>query len=415
MSKNEKLKMFKYIFTKKRFPEDYTTSEDLIIKVATKPNPDEQGDPKFENRVLYGSNIFLGNIYSGDIDIMTKIPLYKQAQQVKNIINNIVYDKHKIEFGVDVFIGDIKMGFTKYKELKNYIGIYDFKKNELIGYDASSFRRLIKSFGLYDVEEKIFDNPTLEEWIKLYYEYHLLVTRRWTYEEVLIGYQVEEDGSHFTIEDAVTDTEITKIDIYSNGESFVLIECTNMLIDPKKYDKTIKEVDQNVFQSMLTCLYVKQDYLKALKRLYSLTRKRKQIDLALKLHAFVYDSNVATINYVRTLMNIGNYVIQNYHQKFKVSLGLDSYYKIALHYDYIQTELQRVFGEHEIIYKLLNEIDNNIQIPILNKENFTEERLSIINHFTEKTEELLTEHINNLSLKFISDNDIIFENFAHLI
>ena len=54
MSKNEKLKMFKYIFTKKRFPEDYTTSEDLIIKVATKPNPDEQGDPKFHKTQLVG-------------------------------------------------------------------------------------------------------------------------------------------------------------------------------------------------------------------------------------------------------------------------------------------------------------------------------------------------------------------------
>jgi len=415
MTNNEKIKMFNYIFTKKRFPEDYTTSEDLIIKVATRPNPDEQGDPEFKNRILYGSNIFLGNIYSGDIDILTKIPLNKQATQIKTIINNIVYDRSGAEFFVDVFIGEIKMGFTKYKELRNYIGRYDFKKNKLIGYDARSFRTLIKSFGFYDVEEKIFDNPTLEEWIKLYYEYHMIVTRRWTYEDVLKGFQTEEDGSHFTIEDAITDTEITKIDIYCNGESFVFTECTNMLVDPKKYEKTIKEVDENVFQSMLTCLYVKQDYLKALKRLYSLTGKRKAVDLALKLHSFVYDSNVATINYVRTLMNIINYIIQNYHNNFKISSGIDSYYKIALHYDYIQTELQRVFGEHEIVYKLIDEIDNNIQLPILNHIKFTEEILYKINHFTEKTEELLTEHINKLCIEFISENNIIFENYTYLL
>ena len=214
------------------------------------------------------------------------------------------------------FLGDIKIGYSKYKELKNYIGSYDFKTNILTGYNPQSFRKILNSIGGVPFENfKILENPTMIEWIQLYYYYHQIVIRRWTPDEILTGYQIDENNEKYTLQKAIQESDMTKIDLYGSGGGPVIIECTNILVDKNKFKK-VNVINNDIFQSMLTCIYVKEDYYKALKRLYNLTRKAKVIDLSLKLHKFTQKGAIPIIYYVKSGIEIGNLILQKYNSNF---------------------------------------------------------------------------------------------------
>lgn len=425
-SKEQKEKLFKMIFKEKIYSLDYTGNEaSLIRRVLWNKFPANRGrisrelwvkhtnlirnDPEIK---FMGSNTFVGSIYSVDIDMVQLVKLEKQTKAMYEIVYNIIYVKDY--YYLYYFLGDIKIGYSKYKELKNYIGSYDFKTNILTGYNPQSFKNILSNIGGVPLENfKILENPTMKEWIQLYYYYHQMIVRRWTPNEILTGYQLDENNEKYTLEKAIKESDMTKIDLYGSGGGPVIIECTNILVDKNKFKKA-NVINNDIFQSMLTCIYVKEDYYKALKRLYNLTRKAKVIDLSLKLHKFTQKGAIPIIYYVKTGIEIGNLILQKYNSNF-IYGALNTFTTIINHFQYLQTELQKIYDDKNIyVYNIIQGIDSNIINPMFNQK-LDDITLLKINLFCNKSVETINKVIQKESKNFIKDNNIIFENYTNLI
>jgi hypothetical protein len=253
---NENKKKFKILFTEKEFPGNYTPSEyDLINEIIYKIGENSKDTYK-KDWFLFGSNTYIGNIYAGDIDAYQLIEKKQQGMALQQIINSIMRNTDYLSgtkaFLSYQFIGDIKCGLTQYRELKNYIGSYDFKKDKPDNkYNPKELRFLWRHFG-FDNIEQIMDKPNMEEYLKLKYEVHQLITRRWTYIEVLQGFQLEADGyTKYTLDEGIYESELTKIDLY--GGEVYMSECTNVLMSKEDNKKALKLADYSVYENLMMC------------------------------------------------------------------------------------------------------------------------------------------------------------------
>lgn len=424
-TKEQKEELFKMIFKPKVYSLDYTGNEaSLIRRVLWNKFPATRGkisrelwvkhtnlirnDPEIK---FMGSNTFVGSIYSVDIDMVQLVKLDNQAKALYDIVYNMMYVKDN--YYLYYFIADIKVGYSKYRELKNYIGSYNFKTNMLTNYNPVSFKNVLYKIGIPPEGFKIYDKPTMKEWIEMYYAYHQLVVRRWTPDDILIGYQLDENNEKYTLQRAVAESDMTKLDLYGSGGGAVIVECTNILVDGDKFKKA-NNINNEVFQSMLTCIYVKQDYYKALKRLYNLTRKAKVIDLSLKLHKLTQKGGIPIIYYVKAGIEIGNFILQKYNDKFLYG-ALNTFTTIINHFQYLQTELQKIYDDkNKYVYTIISGIDDNIINAMFNQK-LDEYTLQKIDEFCNKSIETLNDVIQKEANKFIKINNIIFENYTYLI
>jgi|688.fasta_scaffold06411_9 hypothetical protein len=404
---NENKKKFKILFTEKVYPEDYSISEVSLIRYIIYQTGQHSVDTYKKEWFLFGSNTYIGNIYAGDIDIYQIVEKKNQASVLQQIIDNII---KKVDFLTSYFIGDIKCGLTQYRELKNYIGSYDFKKNKPDNkYNPKELKFLWRHFG-FDNIEQIKDKPTIEEYLKLKYEIHQLITRRWTYTEVLQGFQLEPDGyTKYSLDEGIYESELTKIDLY--GGELYMSEATNVLMSEEDNKKALKLADYSVYENLMMCVYVKKDYFKALKRLYALCRKKKEYDLAVLLHKFCQVGDNAIFNYSKGLMNIAYYIIENYYKKFTE----DSYEALYLHYEYIATELQRIFNiKNKVSLSTIERITYGIQDFIVDGK-LTEEQINEIKDITENFDKTITDMVNKDSIRFIEEHKIDFHKYLYLI
>jgi hypothetical protein len=97
--------------------------------------------------------------------------------------------------------------------------------------------------------------------------------------EIIDGYQVDEDGTKYYLNNAVYESELTKYDAYYFIDNRY-VEITNTLM--KESDQTKKKSEaftNGVKLNMLIQYYAKDNKLKALKRLYALSRMEKNINL----------------------------------------------------------------------------------------------------------------------------------------
>jgi hypothetical protein len=404
---NENKKKFKILFTEKAYPEDYSLSEQSLIRYIIYQTGQHSVDTYKKEWFLFGSNTYIGNIYAGDIDIYQIVEKKNQGYVLQQIINNII---KKEDFLEQYFIGDIKCGLTQYRELKNYIGSYNFKKDKPDNkYNPKELRFLWRHFG-FDNIEQIKDKPNMEEYLKLKYEVHQLITRRWTYTEVLQGFQLEADGyTKYSLDEGIYESELTKIDLY--GGELYMSECTNVLMSEEDNKKALKLADYSVYENLMMCVHVKKDYFKALKRLYALCRKKKEYDLAVLLHKFCQVGDNAIFNYSKGLMNIAYYVIENYYKKFTQ----DAYDALYMHYEYITTELQRIFNiKNKVSLSTIERITYGIQDFIVDGK-LTEEQIIEIKNITENFDKTIMDMVNKDSLRFIEEHKIDFHEYLYLI
>jgi hypothetical protein len=158
-------------------------------------------------------------------------------------------------------------------------------------------------------------------------------------------------------------------------------------------------------------VHVKKDYFKALKRLYALCRKKKEYDLAVLLHKFCQVGDNAIFNFCKGLMNIANYVIENYHKDFTQN----SYNTLWKHYEYINFELQRIFNiKNKIAVETIDNISYEIQDHLIDGK-LTEEQIIEIKDITENFDKTITDMVNKDSLKFIEEHKIDFHKYLYLI
>ena len=418
----EKLKLYKNIFRVKKYTDDYLLEEVLAIDtIIYDPNEVESEELYNDDKlILYGSHIYKGNVLAGDIDLMQIIKIEEQAKALQWVFNNLLFNPAPSWaitgwLNSTFFLGDIKCGIvSKFKSLSTHIGNYNNGRIEGYNYEAVKY-----SFNLSNdltennltIPKKIESREQFIEYLKIYELAHSLFTRRWTPKEIIDGYQVDDDGTKYYLNNAVYESELTKYDAYyfSNNR---YVEITNTLM--KESDQTKKKTDSftnGVKLNMLIQYYAKDNKLKALKRLYALSRMEKNVNLTLLLHDFTQRSLVGKYNQVINDLKVFMYILENYSNTFSLNPNNYRVFRLGTHITSIQSLIQKMYNPYDMyLTKIIKFIDEEIyrtkvirygeQSAVKNALDYCNK---IIDYFSEKIDKACTE--------FIKVNNIDFEKY----
>jgi hypothetical protein len=408
----DKKELYKNILRVKKFDEDYTGDEVIAIKEIVY-NPLDKTISYLINEeksvILYGSAIFKGNVRAGDIDTMQLIPLDKQAEALKWIVNKLEKNDDNNE---TYFIGDIKCGINKkFKSLQKYIG--EYQNGKIVGYDYDACKysfNLSSDFqdaGLV-LPQKIQNKNDFINYLKCYDLAHELITKRWTIEEIKDGFVEEEDGTQYSLYHACFESELTKLDMF-NYLNNNFKEVTITLFDTKKkYDPKIFE-DQLTF-NMLIQYYAKGKMLKSLKRLYALVRMQKNEAMTLLLHDFTQRSIVGAYNSIINELKVIIDIYERHGSSFQNNENGRRIVRLRQHLGSIVMMIQKLYNpyyeEYRKFINVIDIIDDNIDENKCDKKSIEtdlKKMEEIIDFFNEKIEIICKE--------FIKENKINFDQY----
>jgi len=409
----EKTKLYKNIFRRKKFQSDYTYSEIAMIDtIIYDPTKVESTELYNKNKlILYGSHVYKGNVLAGDIDLMEVIPKMEQANALQYVMNKLYYKDYKNN---GYFLGDIKCGLvSKFKGLATYIGTLKDKKVVGYNYDACKYAfNLSNDFTENKLTLPKQTNTIAEkiDYLKCYQLAHELITRRWTPKEILEGFQKNDDGTDYPLSQAVYESELTKYDIFYFNNS-VYTEITNTLIDESNEKDINEEFTNGVILNMLIQYYVKDNKLKAIKRLYALERMNGNVDMCLLLHDFTQRSLVGKYNDIINHLKVFIYIIENYAHTFPLNPNDARDRKLSAHITYIQSLILKLYNPYN---KHLTEINK-----IIDKYIYTEQALYIGDqksvkislYYCDKIVEYFSKKIDKLCDEFIKANKINFQDY----
>ena len=407
----DKEKLYKNIFRRKKFQSDYTYNEIAMIdSIIYDPLKIESADLYKNNKLLlYGSHVYKGNTLAGDIDLMQVIPKMEQAKALQHVMNYLYYKDYKNN---GYFLGDIKCGLvSKFKGLASHIGTFKNKKVINYNYEACKFAFNLSA----DFTENKLTLPkqtnTITEkidYLKCYQLAHELITRRWTPEEIIEGFQKNEDGSDYTLNEAVYESELTKYDVFYYNNS-VYTEITNTLIDNNNEKDINEDFKNGVILNMLIQYFVKDNKLKAIKRLYALERMNKNIDMCLLLHDFTQRSLVGKYNDIINDLKVFIYIVENYAHTFAMNPNDGRDRKLSAHITSIQSLILKLFNPYD---KHLTKINEIIDKYIYTKEaiylgEYKEVKTCL--YYCDKIIEYFSKKIDKLCVEFIKANKINFQ------
>jgi hypothetical protein len=217
---------------------------------------------------LVGSSQRRGMLYVSDTDILTK--LQGKPELLSQYFKEVMEDVPKKEY----YFMDFKCGLDKRL-------VYDFNEDNLNEYLKNPL--ITKSY-----KKKILESKG-EERVKLIRDLFIL---RWTRNDIINGYIKLIDGSEYSLEEALLDDTIIKLDIIIPvGDRFA--EVSEMYIYKQSTDnnKTITESLANDIE-----MYRHENSMKSLKRLYSILELNNANDRRLpKLQEF-FNSEYGLLN-----------------------------------------------------------------------------------------------------------------------
>jgi hypothetical protein len=217
---------------------------------------------------LVGSSQRRGMLYVSDTDILTK--LQGKPELLSQYFKEVMEDVPKKEY----YFMDFKCGLDKRL-------VYDFNEDNLNEYLKNPL--ITKSY-----KKKILESKG-EERVKLIRDLFIL---RWTRDDIINGYIKLIDGSEYSLEEALLDDTIIKLDIIIPvGDRFA--EVSEMYIYKQSTDnnKTITESLANDIE-----MYRHENSMKSLKRLYSILELNNANDRRLpKLQEF-FNSEYGLLN-----------------------------------------------------------------------------------------------------------------------
>lgn len=217
---------------------------------------------------LVGSSQRRGMLYVSDTDILTK--LQGKPELLAQYFKEVMEDVPKKEY----YFMDFKCGL--FKKL-----IYDFNEDSLNEYLKNPL--ITKSY-----KKKIL-NAKGEERVKLIRDLFIL---RWTRDDIINGYISLIDGSKYSLEEALMDDTVIKLDIIIPvGDRFA--EVSEMYIYKQSTDnnKTITESLANDIE-----MYRYENSMKSLKRLYSILELNNANDRRLPVLQDFFNSEYGLLN-----------------------------------------------------------------------------------------------------------------------
>lgn len=241
---------------------------------------------------LYGSISFKSILYASDYDLFTIVNYdNKSLSEVKNQIrNHFLKILKRINRNDNVFFTDFKCGLNNelYQNLKHL--------NEIKAFYKSKKSLLTKE--QYDFIKRCDDVDELMEYTRKLY------ILRWTQEEIRKGYKMVNKKKK-TFDDAIEDNTLIKIDVIAQIDN-EFIEFSNLFEFYNK-DRVINE--KNILVSGLKRIkelredvkfyYDNKNYIKMLKRLFSIVRIEKKKSLIEKLIK-IFNSNEGLLYQVKT-------------------------------------------------------------------------------------------------------------------
>jgi hypothetical protein len=350
------------LLSKKKYPNDYNDQILKAIQIIT-------ATPY--NKMLFGSNVFKALYYSGDIDLMQDIPLNKQKDAMFKIVGQVNYMKnHILKDGIYMY-GDIKIGRHPYFSVfEKLIGM--IKNCKIQGFKPQEIRKYADKYKIKELIN-IPDELDFKGWVKYYNIIHDLATVRWDYNDIVNGFVIIKPEIKFTLGEAINDSLLTKIDMYSfiNGK---FMEITNAF---KSDELEIDEVVLGIKQSMMVYLYDDPpNYMKAVKRAFSALRiEGKNMYLVEKLTKFLV-SNTNLLSSCITDLDVVSEILKRNEMNLNLRIN------IGLHIDIIISKLSNVYVVDLDVIDSVKKLIQNTSEDIIKKVEiivkFLKEKLNIL-------------------------------------
>jgi hypothetical protein len=327
----------------------------------------------------FGSASYKIQLYPGDLDVRETV-FYKEG------INTIVNDFSKklqnlvknIEGKRMVYFGEAKIGFDK----RFQIDIGDIDNLQVTNYHPTSIiRNIRKTFSKYGLNEEmqylislVKNNPTIDDWDKLYKAMRDYFIVRWNATEILQGYKILPGNVKLKLTDALKHKTMVKIDTwqYINGR---FIEVTNFFIIVQEKDGKIAllnlpddfhvRADKTLLEEVdkLMCSGEFFKPLKAVKRMWTIAMIRDD-QKVLEVLTPLINSSVGVMNQVNgdiesiigILENTKSIPMQSIRKEidnFKVRLA--HVYDININLDHVNqifNEIYKLDDRNEMINKL---------------------------------------------------------------
>ena len=246
---------------------------------------------------IVGSFKYIVHEYPADIDMFESYKGCCSLEKVsKEIAEKFKEMANRIKSKSDIYLGDFKAGIDH----RYYINIGKNTNNKLHFYNPETIRKSIlelKEKKLYSEEEanelllKVIEHPTIQEYNELDNLLQKRYTIRWTIDELFTGVKVLPLDIKITLEQAVSQKGVVKIDIwvYLNNR---YIEMTNwymltyedssgkvhnLSVKPEKYENSILKDLKHYNDPVVN------KYMKLAKRLwlYAVLKNNKKLMFAL--------------------------------------------------------------------------------------------------------------------------------------
>jgi len=365
----------KFVYNEKQYPEEYIKAIVEAIKIMT---------IKDYEIIFIGSNATKALVYAADIDLNQKIPIKYHSYYLKQVINNLydIEQKYKLK---NYLIGDIKAGqHPVYYKLNDYIG--RIENCEIINYRPNKIREFSLKYGLYKLYN-IPDKVDLKKWFEIVDIINEYLTIRWTVEDIIKGFLII-DGEKLTLEDAIFNSPITKYDVYVFVNN-KYIEVSNIFKDDIAINKNdlIKLIRQNMIGYIIN-----KNYLKALKRLYSISKLNRD-EKTLKKLAPLMISNINLLGSIMADLTTIKDILK-FHSLTPIRENINIF---------INSILQK-------IYTVWNYKMNKKYIHLI-KSLYNKNKEDIIKYI-ELINNYLLDVINKLTLEYMKKKNISFINYC---
>ena len=218
---------------------------------------------------LIGSSQYRGMLFTTDYDITSKLEGRAEilADHFKKVMQSIPKKSY--------YFMDFKCGLDKRF-------IFDFDKDNLDKYLQNP--QIPKAY-----KEEIM-NATGEEQVKLIRDLFIL---RWSPHDITRGYVLLIDGKHYSLEEALEDDTIIKLDIIIPvGDRFAEVS-ENYYYKQSPTESITKQLADDIEK------YKHKNSMKSLKRLYSILQKVNPNDSRLTILRDFFNSEIGLINKVK--------------------------------------------------------------------------------------------------------------------
>lgn len=363
----------------KKYPENYTSDLLEVINLLSYKNTSKL---KTEEPIIYGSaSIKISS--PSDYDCYQKI-LSKDIQSIirgfKEIINNL-------EKKSGLYIADIKCGsIDALKIIPNHVNEdnYNEELNNMID-KANELYRLKK------IDKEEYNNtlkylkPDLRNFdiaiIKKEIRFNI---GRWTPEEIKKGY-IMRRGYKLTLEEAVQQKELTKIDVISFNVnrypeiSMVYLFSLNGKIINQGYNEEDREI---LLQQTIPPLIFDDNYFKVAKRIFAIERYRKNSNLrVLEILMRLFNSDLGRLYQICSDLNTTLYMFDNYKN---LDMNRIEYMLNQIRFR-TSNFINKEYEKHENkLLKLLGQFEYNPKNNVKKLIQYRDEMFNLLNTQTKK-------------------------------